>query len=103
MDFLFVVRRRLEELGLDQRDLANRTEVTPSACPWKAARGSGGPADRVVAVSPRQATPRKLNRRMFFALRSILRSPCCRAGRAKVVARWRVSHGISRRSRPLGR
>ena len=30
MDFSFVVRRRLEELGLDQRDLANRTEVTES-------------------------------------------------------------------------
>ncbi|HEY8183384.1 MAG TPA: helix-turn-helix transcriptional regulator [Thermoanaerobaculia bacterium] len=30
MDFSFVVRRRLEELGLDQRDLANRAEVTES-------------------------------------------------------------------------
>ena len=30
MDFSFVVRRRLEELGLDQRDLANATEVTES-------------------------------------------------------------------------
>jgi transcriptional regulator with XRE-family HTH domain len=30
MDFSFVVRRRLEELGLDQRDLANKVEVTES-------------------------------------------------------------------------
>jgi len=30
MDFSFVVRRRLEELGLDQRDLANKAEVTES-------------------------------------------------------------------------
>lgn len=30
MDFAFVVRRRLEELGLDQRDLANAAEVTES-------------------------------------------------------------------------
>jgi transcriptional regulator with XRE-family HTH domain len=30
MDFSFVVRRRLEELGLDQRDLANAAEVTES-------------------------------------------------------------------------
>ena len=30
MDFSFVVRRRLEELGLDQRDLANQAEVTES-------------------------------------------------------------------------
>ncbi len=30
MDFVFVVRQRLEELGLDQRDLANAAEVTES-------------------------------------------------------------------------
>jgi len=30
MDFAFVVRQRLEELGLDQRDLANAAEVTES-------------------------------------------------------------------------
>lgn len=30
MDFVFVVRRRLEELGLGQRDLANAAEVTES-------------------------------------------------------------------------
>ena len=30
MDFAFIVRQRLEELGLGQRDLANAAEVTES-------------------------------------------------------------------------
>ena len=30
MDFALVIRKRLEELGLDQRDLANALEVTES-------------------------------------------------------------------------